>query len=246
MTTIHNLGFPRIGTARELKRAVEAYWAGNINAAQLEQTGRTLRERHWQLQADKRLDLIPVGDFSWYDTLLDMSATLGAVPSRFNWSGDEVNIDTYFRMARGRAPSGEPIAACKMTKWFDTNYHYIVPEIGGGTSSSNCSSSQACGPVPRSTGAGHSDVNRSSWPANLAVAWEDKAAISTAGAAGRLAAGLRRTAADAFRKSASTGCRSTNRSGAGSALDLANCALSQHTTATSAGSGEICSGHLLR
>ncbi len=129
MTAIHNLGFPRIGADRELKHAVEAYWAGDILTDELEQTGRTLRKRHWQLQADKGLDLIPVGDFSWYDSLLDMSATLGAVPRRFNWSADEVDIDTYFRMARGRAPSGEPAAACEMTKWFDTNYHYIVPEL---------------------------------------------------------------------------------------------------------------------
>jgi len=129
MSTVHNLGFPRIGAHRELKQALEAYWAGDIDAVQLEETGRTLRARHWRLQADKGVDLTPVGDFSWYDTLLDMSVTLGAVPARFDWSGGDVDIDTYFRMARGRAPSGTPVAACEMTKWFDTNYHYIVPEL---------------------------------------------------------------------------------------------------------------------
>ena len=129
MTTLHNLGFPRIGAHRELKHALEGYWYGEIDAPQLEQTGRALRARHWQLQADKGLDLIPVGDFSWYDTMLDLSATLGVVPARFTYSGSEVDIDTYFRMARGRAPSGTPAAACEMTKWFDTNYHYIVPEF---------------------------------------------------------------------------------------------------------------------
>ncbi len=129
MTTLHNLGFPRIGAKRELKRAQEAYWRGDINAERLEQTGRELRARHWHLQADRGVDLIPVGDFSWYDTILDLSVTLGAVPSRFGWSGGSVDLDTYFRMARGRAPSGAPAAACEMTKWFDTNYHYIVPEL---------------------------------------------------------------------------------------------------------------------
>ncbi len=129
MTTTHNLGFPRIGAQRELKKAQEAYWHGDIDAGQLEQVGRELRARHWQLQADKGLDLIPVGDFSFYDTLLDLTAALGVVPPRFGWDGGEVDLDTYFRMARGRAPSGTPAAACEMTKWFDTNYHYIVPEL---------------------------------------------------------------------------------------------------------------------
>ena len=129
MTTTHNLGFPRIGAQRELKKAQEAYWHGDIDAEQLEQVGRELRARHWQLQADKGLDLIPVGDFSFYDTLLDLTAALGVVPPRFGWDGGEVDLDTYFRMARGRAPSGTPAAACEMTKWFDTNYHYIVPEL---------------------------------------------------------------------------------------------------------------------
>ncbi len=129
MTTTHNLGFPRIGAQRELKKAQEAYWRGDIDTEQLAQIGRELRARHWQLQADKGLDLIPVGDFSFYDTLLDLTATLGVVPPRFGWQGGEVDLDTYFRMARGRAPSGAPAAACEMTKWFDTNYHYIVPEL---------------------------------------------------------------------------------------------------------------------
>jgi 5-methyltetrahydropteroyltriglutamate--homocysteine methyltransferase len=129
MTTLHNLGFPRIGLQRELKRAQEGYWRGDISAEQLEQSGRELRARHWHLQAQRGVELIPVGDFSWYDSILDLSVTLGAVPARFEWSGDRVDLDTYFRMARGRAPSGTPATACEMTKWFDTNYHYIVPEL---------------------------------------------------------------------------------------------------------------------
>ncbi len=129
MTIAHNLGFPRIGVKRELKKAQEAYWSGEIDAAQLAAVGKELRLRHWQVQAEAGMDLIPVGDFSWYDHILDLSALLGVVPPRFGWPGGEVDIDTYFRMARGRAPTGQPASACEMTKWFDTNYHYIVPEF---------------------------------------------------------------------------------------------------------------------
>ncbi len=130
MTIAHNLGFPRIGAQRELKRAVEAYWAGQLDRTGLERTGRELRARHWAVQAGAGLDLLPVGDFSWYDQVLDMSALLGVVPPRFGWLDDTVDLDTYFRMARGRAPTGADVPACEMTKWFDTNYHYIVPEFG--------------------------------------------------------------------------------------------------------------------
>lgn len=129
MTIVHNLGFPRIGLKREMKRAVEGYWQGAIDRKQLEQTGRMLRQRHWEIQAQAGLDLIPVGDFSWYDHVLDTTCLLGAVPARFGHRGGLVDLDTYFRMARGRAPTGLPQPACEMTKWFDTNYHYIVPEL---------------------------------------------------------------------------------------------------------------------
>ncbi len=129
MTLAHNLGFPRIGVHRELKTAQEAYWRGDINVTQLTTTGKELRARHWAQQAGVGMDFLPVGDFSWYDHILDLSAMLGVVPSRFDWDGGEVNLDTYFRMARGHAPSGNPASACEMTKWFDTNYHYIVPEF---------------------------------------------------------------------------------------------------------------------
>ena len=94
--------------------------------------GRSLRERHWTLQAGAGLDAVPVGDFAWYDQILEFSCLLGVVPPRFQQADDQpVSLDTLFRMARGRAPSGEPAAACEMTKWFDTNYHYIVPELEG-------------------------------------------------------------------------------------------------------------------
>ncbi|MBP6018748.1 MAG: 5-methyltetrahydropteroyltriglutamate--homocysteine S-methyltransferase [Burkholderiaceae bacterium] len=130
MTITHNLGFPRIGVQRELKRAQEAYWAGSQTAQELEQTGQELRARHWQLQADSGLAYVPVGDFAWYDQILEWTTLLGAVPARFGQNSQEgVALDTLFRMARGRAPTGTPAAACEMTKWFDTNYHYIVPEL---------------------------------------------------------------------------------------------------------------------
>ncbi|GAB3102527.1 5-methyltetrahydropteroyltriglutamate--homocysteine S-methyltransferase [Bordetella tumbae] len=130
MTIIHNLGFPRIGAQRELKRAVEAYWAGKQAAGDLAQTGRELRAAHWQRQASTGVQFVPVGDFAWYDHVLEWTTLLGAVPARFGQADDQpVTLDTLFRMGRGRAPSGTPTAACEMTKWFDTNYHYIVPEL---------------------------------------------------------------------------------------------------------------------
>src|SRR5690606_18109924 len=135
MKIIHNLGFPRIGAARELKRAQESYWAGKTGLDDLLATGRDLRARHWNIQARAGAQWVPVGDFAWYDHILEWTTLLGAVPARFAQAADdEVSLDTLFRMARGRAPSGTPAAACEMTKWFDTNYHYIVPELVPGQS----------------------------------------------------------------------------------------------------------------
>lgn len=131
MTTIHNLGFPRIGAQRELKKALESYWRKEIDRDELFNVGRELRQRHWQLQAEAGVRWMPVGDFSYYDQVLDLSVLLGVVPARFQ-ADSHFDIDTYFRMARGRAPTGEPVAACEMTKWFDTNYHYTVPEFVAG------------------------------------------------------------------------------------------------------------------
>jgi 5-methyltetrahydropteroyltriglutamate--homocysteine methyltransferase len=138
MTTLHNLGFPRIGAKRELKFALETYWKGDISRDALEERGAQLRQQHWAAQSG--LDLVPLGDFSFYDQVLDMSFTLGNLPQRVQgFHGDA--LDNYFRVARGRsAQSAEEHGACcagvaagEMTKWFDTNYHYIVPEFGGGT-----------------------------------------------------------------------------------------------------------------
>lgn len=133
MIITHNLGFPRVGAQRELKRAVEAYWAGKQTAGQLRETGRELRAQHWRRQAESGLQFVPVGDFAWYDHVLEWTTLLGAVPARFGQpQAEPVSLDTLFRMGRGRAPSGKPAAACEMTKWFDTNYHYIVPELTPG------------------------------------------------------------------------------------------------------------------
>lgn len=128
---LHTLGLPRIGAGRELKWALEAYWRGEAPADTLLAMARALRARHWALQAKAGCDYVAVGDFSLYDHVLDMSVRLGVVPERFG-AGAEVDLDTYFRMARGRAPTGASVAACEMTKWFDTNYHYLVPEFAPG------------------------------------------------------------------------------------------------------------------
>ena len=131
MSIAHNLGFPRIGADRELKKALESYWQGKTSLDDLNHTSQQLRQRHWQLQADAGIDLIPVGDFSQYDQVLDLSCLLGVVPPRFknHTPGQAVSPATYFAMARGEQRDGQAIAACEMTKWFDTNYHYQVPEI---------------------------------------------------------------------------------------------------------------------
>ncbi|MFQ3199952.1 MAG: 5-methyltetrahydropteroyltriglutamate--homocysteine methyltransferase [Zhongshania sp.] len=137
MALIHNLGFPRIGAKRELKFALESYWRGQSAQAELITLAAELRQQHWQHQ--NFLDLVPVGDFSLYDQVLDMSFTLGNLPERVQgFAGD--TLDNYFRLARGRSVEAPQetayccgVAAGEMTKWFDTNYHYIVPEFSANT-----------------------------------------------------------------------------------------------------------------
>lgn len=128
----HTLGFPRIGLRRELKKAQESYWAGTLSRDDLFAVGRELRARHWQQQREAGVNLLPVGDFAWYDHVLTTSLMLGNVPARHQNQDGSVDIDTLFRIGRGRAPSGEPAAAAEMTKWFNTNYHYMVPEFTRG------------------------------------------------------------------------------------------------------------------
>jgi 5-methyltetrahydropteroyltriglutamate--homocysteine methyltransferase len=124
-----NLGFPRIGSNRELKTALEAFWKGQFTRHQLLATGAELRARHWKLQREAGIDHIPSNDFSYYDHVLDMSCMLGCVPKRYAWRGRDIDLDTYFAMARGRQVDGTDVTAMEMSKWFDTNYHYLVPEF---------------------------------------------------------------------------------------------------------------------
>ncbi|MES2316860.1 MAG: 5-methyltetrahydropteroyltriglutamate--homocysteine S-methyltransferase [Pseudomonadota bacterium] len=136
----HTLGFPRIGARRELKTALESFWRGDSSEAALEETGRQLRQRHWAQQAAAGLDLVTVGDFALYDQVANHTQLFGCEPARFGFDGSEAPLARYFAMARG---DREHDAACcggqhsghalDMTKWFDTNYHYLVPEFSSAT-----------------------------------------------------------------------------------------------------------------
>jgi 5-methyltetrahydropteroyltriglutamate--homocysteine methyltransferase len=125
MAVAHNLGFPRIGKARELKRALESFWHRDIDDAQMRDAAVQLRRQHWLLQRDSGMHQIPCGDFALYDHMLNMSVMLGAVPERFGFGDAEIDLDAYFALARGTPEQ----PALEMTKWFDTNYHYLVPEF---------------------------------------------------------------------------------------------------------------------
>lgn len=122
------LGYPRIGKYRELKRAVEGFWSGRVAETELLETARGIRQAAWDVQASAGIDLIPCNDFSYYDQVLDAICLAGLVPTRFGNPGTTVNLRAYFAMARGDANA----AALELTKWFDTNYHYLVPEFDAG------------------------------------------------------------------------------------------------------------------
>ena len=143
MVKSHNLGYPRIGEKRELKRATEKFWKGEISEKELVGIGAQIRKENWLKQKNAGIDLIPVNDFSFYDQTLDMSCLLGNVPKRFGWQGGQTDVNTVFTIARGTEGGVSLVAdekdcqtgkvstfASEMTKWFDTNYHYIVPEFG--------------------------------------------------------------------------------------------------------------------
>src|ERR1700744_6482386 len=129
----NNLGYPRIGGNRELKKANEQYWGGKIGLDELNRIAQEIKEKNWKTQLDTGIDLIPWNDFSFYDQVLDMSLLLGAIPQRYLKVLTEVKgnqePDLYFAMARGYQKDGLDITAMEMTKWLDTNYHYIVPEF---------------------------------------------------------------------------------------------------------------------
>ncbi|VAW13632.1 5-methyltetrahydropteroyltriglutamate--homocysteine methyltransferase [hydrothermal vent metagenome] len=131
----HILGYPRIGSKRELKKACEQYWSGKISVKDLVETGAHIRKQNWRLQQGMGIDLIPSNDFSFYDQVLDMSLTVNAIPKRYHeviLKKENPELDLYFAMARGYQKDGLDITAMEMTKWFDTNYHYIVPEFKKG------------------------------------------------------------------------------------------------------------------
>ena len=135
MIQTHIPGFPRIGAARELKVALEQHWRGDIDEAALEASGRTLRARHWALQRDAGLDLVSVGDFAFYDQVANHIQLLGCEPARFGFGASQSPLQRYFAMARGAGKEQacgcgqHDSTALEMTKWFDTNYHYLVPEF---------------------------------------------------------------------------------------------------------------------
>ena len=124
MNTFHLSGYPRIGAKRELKFAVEAFWKGNTSEAELQQVAANIRRSNWATQQAAGADLLPVGDFSFYDHVLDMQVALGCIPARFGFDAAALTLPEYFQLTRGNATQ----FAMEMTKWFDTNYHYIVPE----------------------------------------------------------------------------------------------------------------------
>src|SRR6266851_4439482 len=140
MAIASNLGFPRVGARRELKKALEDYWSGNGHESGLLAVGKALRQQHWTLQKQSGLEHIPSNDFSLYDSVLDTAAMVGAVPSRYGADAGKVDLRTYFAMARGLQENSAPgtssrpadVPAMEMTKWLDTNYHYIVPEFEHG------------------------------------------------------------------------------------------------------------------
>jgi len=134
MSLVTYPGFPRIGLRRELKRALESHWRGEIDADALQATARDLRQRHWQLGLDAGADVVPCNDFSLYDHVLDTAVLFDAIPDRYRPAFDHGRLDGYFAMARGSRRDGHDLHALEMTKWFDTNYHYLVPELHAGQS----------------------------------------------------------------------------------------------------------------
>ncbi|STO54055.1 5-methyltetrahydropteroyltriglutamate--homocysteine S-methyltransferase [Canicola haemoglobinophilus] len=125
MTTFHVLGFPRVGAKRELKFAQERYWRKELAEQDLLDLAKALREKNWKHQADAKADFVAVGDFTFYDHILDLQVATGAIPARFGFDSQNLTLDQYFQLARGNKAQ----FAIEMTKWFDTNYHYLVPEF---------------------------------------------------------------------------------------------------------------------
>ena len=127
-TAVH--GMPRIGERRALKWALESFWKDETSAVELETVALAIRQRNWQTMATAGVDFIPSNDFSLYDHVLDAIVMVDAVPARFRPGSGPITLDRYFAMAHGGDIKGRPVAPLDLTKWFDTNYHHLVPEIG--------------------------------------------------------------------------------------------------------------------
>jgi 5-methyltetrahydropteroyltriglutamate--homocysteine methyltransferase len=129
MARSNTLGMPRIGPRREMKRAIEGYWAGTTDGPGLAEAARLVRARNWREQVEAGIENIASNDFTLYDQVLDTTCLVGAIPDRFGVDASPSDLDTYFSLARGTT-AGARVAPLEMTKWFDTNYHYLVPELG--------------------------------------------------------------------------------------------------------------------
>ena len=129
MTTLHFSGFPRVGAFRELKFAQEKYWRKEISEQELLDVAKDLREKNWKHQAAANADYVAVGDFTFYDHILDLQVATGAIPARFGFDSHNLSLEQFFQLARGNKDQ----FAIEMTKWFDTNYHYLVPEFHADT-----------------------------------------------------------------------------------------------------------------
>lgn len=132
MISVTHLGFPRIGARRELKLALESFWKGDTPAQALHDTASSLRERHWRLAGDAGAEIVPCNDFSLYDHVLDSAVLFDAIPASHRAAFEEDPLAGYFALARGLQDGRRDLRALEMTKWFDTNYHYLVPQFEAG------------------------------------------------------------------------------------------------------------------
>ena len=201
---VATLGTPRIGPRRELKLALESFWSGTSDEKALIETAAGLRAANWARQKQLGVTVIPSNDFSFYDQVLDTSVMVGAIPEIYGWKGGAVSLATYFAMARGsekRAHDdacahghghGHGVPAQEMTKWFDTNYHYMVPELREG-SDLRAGLAQADRRIPGSQGAGLPDPPGADRAGHVPKARQvQRRRLRPAVAAGPAAAGLRR------------------------------------------------------
>ena len=220
MALAHTLGFPRIGADRELKKALESYWKGDLEQSALLNVGRELRAQHWQLQKDAGIDLLPVGDFAWYDQVLTHSLSFGVIPERFASTQDALGLptlDTLFAMARGATTGccggehGKAPYAQELTKWFDTNYHYLVPEFSA-DQAFNLSWNQLFDEVEEAHALGHKVKPVIIGPLTYLWLGKARAMSSTSSSCWNACCRCTVKSSSGSRPRAWSGCRSTSRS----------------------------------